>query len=108
LLRDGSELTVAVELDKQQTQQIAADTLHPALRGAELRSDDRQGIRVTAVESGSPADRIGLRENDVVIAVNRQLVNNARELQQAISETSGVVALNLRRGNSQLYLVLPN
>lgn len=108
LLRDGSELAVSVELDQQQAQQITADNLHPALRGADLRADDRQGIRVTAVESGSPAERIGLRENDVVIAINRQLVNNARELQQAISESNGVVALNVRRGNSQLYLVLPN
>lgn len=107
LLREGKELVVTVELDSQQAQQVAADSLHPALRGAELRSDDRHGIRVSNVESGSPAERIGLRENDVILAVNRQPISSTRELQQAIRDARGVVALNVRRGNTQLYLVLP-
>lgn len=108
LLRDGSELKVTVELDQQESQQITADILHPALRGAELSTRDQQGVVVTAVETNSPAARLGLRENDVIVAVNRQVVNNTRELQNLIQNTQGVVALNLLRGNSQLYLVLPN
>lgn len=108
LLREGREITVTVELDEQQRQQITADILHPALRGAELSTHDQRGVVVTSVESNSPAERIGLRENDIILAVNRQSVSNTRELQNMIQNAQGVVALNLRRGNSQLYLVLPN
>lgn len=108
ILRDGRERQVTVELQQREAEQIEAATLHPNLRGAELSSDDRQGIRVTAIESGSPAHRVGLRENDVIIAVNRQPVNSNRELQQAMENARGVIALNLRRGNQHLYLVLQN
>lgn len=108
ILRDGDERQVDVELEKRVADQIEAASVHPGLQGAELTSDDRQGIRVTSVESGSPAERIGLRENDVILAVNRQPVSSNRELQQAIQSSRGVIALNLRRGNTQLYLVLQN
>lgn len=108
ILRDGDERQVDVELEKRVADQIEAASVHPGLQGAELTSDDRQGIRVTSVESGSPAERIGLRENDVILAVNRQPVSSNRELQQAIQNSRGVIALNLRRGNTQLYLVLQN
>src|SRR5690554_1996463 len=108
ILRDGDERQVDVELEKRVADQIEAASVHPGLQGAELTSDDRQGIRVTSVESGSPAERIGLRENDVILAVNRQPVSNNRELQQAIQNSRDVIALNLRRGNTQLYLVLQN
>jgi len=108
ILRDGDERQVDVELEKRVADQIEAASVHPGLQGAELTSDDRQGIRVTSVESGSPAERIGLRENDVILAVNRQPVSSNRELQQAIQSSRDVIALNLRRGNTQLYLVLQN
>lgn len=108
ILRDGDERQIDVELEKRVADQIEAASVHPGLQGAELTSDDRQGIRVTSVESGSPAERIGLRENDVILAVNRQPVSSNRELQQAIQNSRGVIALNLRRGNTQLYLVLQN
>lgn len=108
ILRDGDERQIDVELEKRVADQIEAASVHPGLQGAELTSDDRQGIRVTSVESGSPAERIGLRENDIILAVNRQPVSSNRELQQAIQNSRGVIALNLRRGNTQLYLVLQN
>ncbi|MCH8501262.1 MAG: DegQ family serine endoprotease [Aliidiomarina sp.] len=108
ILRDGDERQIEVELEKRVADQIEAASVHPGLQGAELTSDDRQGIRVTSVESGSPAERIGLRENDVILAVNRQPVSSNRDLQEAIQNSRGVIALNLRRGNTQLYLVLQN
>lgn len=106
VLRDGESLEFDVELREIEAQQVSAESLHPALRGAELDNTDR-GIRVTSIESGTPAERIGLRENDLIIAVNRQRITTVAELQQMMSETEGVIALNVQRGNAGLYLVLP-
>lgn len=108
LLRDGREQTVRVTLDSQEQQQVRADNVHPALEGTELSNDERGGIRVSEVASGSPAARLGLREGDVIIAVNRQRVESVQDLQRNVEGARGVVALHIRRGNSTLYVVLPN
>ncbi|TRW50431.1 DegQ family serine endoprotease [Aliidiomarina halalkaliphila] len=108
VLREGREMNVTVELDERGTQQVNADSIHPALEGAELTREERGGIRIESVESGSPAARLGLREGDVIIAVNRQRVDSVQDLQRFVQNARGVVALNLRRGNSSLYVVLPN
>ncbi|WP_194756253.1 DegQ family serine endoprotease [Aliidiomarina indica] len=108
ILRDGQEINATVTLDERSTQQVQADTIHPALEGAELVSEERGGIRIRAVASGSPAARIGLREDDVIIAVNRQRVDSPQDLQRLVQNARGVIALNIRRENSSLYVVLPN
>ncbi|RUO26643.1 serine endoprotease DegQ [Aliidiomarina minuta] len=107
VLRDGEEINIDVELLERDTQ-VTASLVHPALQGAQLSSaDNQQGVRITAVESNTPAERIGLQEDDLIIAVNRQRVTSLGELRRMLDDTSGVVALHVRRGNSTLYLVLP-
>lgn len=107
LLREGDEITVEVELEEQTTQAAAA-SMHPALQGAQLSSlDNQQGVRISSVDEQSPAQQIGLRPNDVIIAVNRQRVTSVGELRRHLDEAQGVIAMHVRRGNSTLYLVLP-
>lgn len=108
VLRDGEELTIQVELEEHNTEVVAA-AMHPALQGAQLSSlDNQQGVRITNIESGSPAERIGLHEDDIIIAVNRQRITNIGDLRRMLENAQGVVAMHVRRGNSTLYLVLPN
>lgn len=107
LLRDGDELEVEVELRQQDATEVTAENMHPALRGAQLSASD-QGVQVRSVEEGTPAERIGLKEGDVIVAVNRSRVNTVGDLRRTLRDTQGVIALNVRRGNSQLYLILPN
>jgi S1-C subfamily serine protease len=52
------------------------------------------------------AARYGLRKDDVIVAVNRRPVNSVAELRQAMDQAGNVIALNIRRGNTSLYLVL--
>lgn len=105
VLRDGDERTFKVTLSAEETA-VAAEQLHPALQGATLAPNEGGGITITELEEGSMAARYGLRKDDIISAVNRQPVNTVSELRSALDNADGVVALNIRRGNSSLYLVL--
>ncbi|WP_417683134.1 DegQ family serine endoprotease [Pseudidiomarina aquimaris] len=105
VLRDGDERTFEVTLSAEETA-VAAEQLHPALQGATLAPNEGGGITITELEEGSMAARYGLRKDDIISAVNRQPVNTVSELRSALDNADGVVALNIRRGNSSLYLVL--
>ncbi|PTB93149.1 serine endoprotease DegQ, partial [Marinobacter sp. Z-F4-2] len=104
VLRDGDERQYTVTLNQDDTV-VEAETLHPALQGVTLETTDG-GILISDVEEGSIAARYGLRDDDVIIGVNRQRVTTVTELKQVLENTEGVIALNIRRGNSSLYLVL--
>lgn len=104
VLRDGDEREYTVTLSPDDTV-VEAETLHPALQGVTLETTD-SGILISDVEEGSIAARYGLRDDDVIIGVNRQRVTTVTELKQVLENTEGVIALNIRRGNSSLYLVL--
>ncbi len=105
VLRDGKKRTFDVTLAADETA-VVAGNLHPALNGVSLASNDDKGVIITAIEEGTLAERYGLRKDDVILAVNRTPVNTISELREAFAQAGPVVALNLRRGNSQLYLVL--
>ncbi|WP_413242892.1 DegQ family serine endoprotease [Pseudidiomarina sp.] len=105
VLRDGKERNFKVTLSEMETAVTAAE-LHPALSGATLAVSDSGGVLIAELEENSVAARYGLREKDVILAVNRQPVNNLTELRQALDNAGNVIALNIRRGNSSLYLVL--
>lgn len=108
ILRDGEELEVKVELLERDTEVVAA-AMHAALQGAQLSGlDNNQGVRISSIEEGSPAHRLGLQADDVIIALNRQRVSSVSELRRLLDNAQGVVAIHVRRGNSTLYLVLPN
>lgn len=108
ILRDGEELEVKVELLERDTE-VTAAAMHAALQGAQLASlENNQGVRITQIDEASPAQRLGLQAGDVIIGVNRQRVTSVSELRRMLDNTQGVLAMHVRRGNSTLYLVLPN
>lgn len=108
ILRDGEQLEITVELLERDTEVVAA-AMHSALQGAQLSSlDNNQGVRITSIDDGSPAQRLGLQADDVIIGVNRQRVTSVSELRRMLDNSQGVLAMHVRRGNSTLYLVLPN
>lgn len=108
IVRDGKSMDIDVTLGSQDVE-VTASSIHPALEGATLAvSGDPAGIEITQIEDGSPAARVGLEEGDIIRGVNRQGVSSMGDLRSVIEDTSGVVALNIQRGSSSLYLVLRN
>ena len=65
------------------------------------------GIRVVEVTSGSPAWQSGLRSGDVILSVNRQWVFSLEDLVQIVNGRTRGLLLNIQRGESALFLVIP-
>jgi S1-C subfamily serine protease len=85
-----------------------------ALQGAQFRDVPRddpryssaKGAIVARIEPGSSASRSGLREGDVITAVNRTPVASAADLLKALRQQTGRIALNVQRGDAQMYLLI--
>ena len=110
VIRDGNEKSLNVTLGEQTNIKTTADKLHEGLTGAELTntnaSDSIQGVKITTVEKGSPAEAYQLQTGDIIIAVNRQRVKNLAELRKIIEKQTGVLALNIQRDDRTIYLVV--
>ena len=65
------------------------------------------GIRVVEVASGSAAWRAGLRSGDIILSVNRQWVFSLEDLVQIVNGRTSGLLLNIQRGESALFLVIP-
>lgn len=112
VIRDGKARSFTAEVAKVRVATAPAGEATPQLQGAMLRDleegSGRQGggVLVASVERGSPAWRVGLREGDVIVAVNRSEVSSVADASRALSRAGPVVALNVRRGNTMLYMVV--
>lgn len=65
-----------------------------------------QGVLVIKVNPGSQAWGAGLREEDIIVSVNKQKVTNIAELKKAVAIKKNGILLNVRRGNAALYIII--
>lgn len=73
-------------------------------RVKELGLSDERGAIVMKVVEGGPAEKAGLKENDVVVSFNGRRVDSVRELQRLLSETPAERRISIevmRGGNHQ-------
>eukprot|EP01093_Parvamoeba_rugata_P014983 TRINITY_DN506_c0_g1_i14.p1 TRINITY_DN506_c0_g1~~TRINITY_DN506_c0_g1_i14.p1 ORF type:complete len:455 (+),score=123.09 TRINITY_DN506_c0_g1_i14:8646-10010(+) len=110
VMRKGEEVSLDVTLDDATQSTVTAAQIHPALEGATLTNgaDDsgNVGVVISEIVRNSPAARIGLKSDDVILGVNRVRTSSVADFRNALDEAKGVIALNVRRGNSTLYLVI--
>ncbi len=68
-----------------------------------------QGVVVTKVADGGPAQRAGIRPGDVILELNRQAVRKPDDVASAIGKMKeGEMALlRVRRGDSAAYVAVP-
>ncbi|MDZ7279437.1 serine endoprotease DegP [Pantoea eucrina] len=105
LLRDGKPVNVTVELQQSTQDKVQSATIYNGIEGADL-SNAPKGVRVDSVKPGSAAARIGLKKGDVILGVNQQPVANLGELRKILDTKPSVLALNVQRGDSSLYLLM--
>ncbi len=110
VIRGGEVKIIDVTLDAAGPTQAEAKDIHPALEGAEFSngqdSSGENAVIVDSVEARSPAARIGLREGDIILGVNRRRIENIEELTDRVNDNKDVIALNVQRGNTNLFIVI--
>ena len=109
LIRDGKPVTVSVELQQSKQVKVDSGNIYTGIEGADLSNYDAQkvkGVKVDSVKAGSAAARIGLKKDDVILGVNQQPVANLGELRKILDTKPSVLALNIKRGDSTIYLLM--
>ena len=123
VMRGGEERTLQVELGKlDEGAQVAAaegelgEESGPAAFGLrvqpltpelaeQLSVDESEGVVVSAVEPGSPADEAGLRRGDVILEVDQQPVASVAAFQKATQGRDKALLL-VRRADATIFVAV--
>ncbi len=107
LLRDGKAVNVSLELQQSSQNQVDSSTIFSGIEGAEMSNKGAdKGVVVNNVKANSPAARIGLKKGDVIMGANQQPVKNIAELRKILDSKPSVLALNIQRGDTSIYLLM--
>ena len=107
LLRDGKPVNVSLELQQSSQNQVDSSTIFSGIEGAEMSNKGAdKGVVVNNVKANSPAARIGLKKGDVIMGVTQQPVKNIAELRKILDSKPSVLALNIQRGDTSIYLLM--
>ena len=110
--RDGRKLTLPVRLTTD-SGRFAGKSLDGRLDGVNFselpekwRQQGASGVRIAAVQEGSRAAELGLREDDLLIAINRRQVNGLADLRRLSGRLPEQALLSIQRGRRVLPLLL--
>jgi serine protease DegQ len=113
LVREGEEITLGTELRAPELRVLKGDSLDPRLAGVEfselgdsLRRQGMAGVSVSRIASASHAYAGGLRNGDVIVAVNRRDLSGANDFERLASSRPRQLMLTLLRGEEAFYLLL--
>jgi serine protease Do/serine protease DegQ len=104
---NGEKKDIKIKLEKAPKQEIAAVEDRETLKGASFsNADTGKGVVVKDIQRGSAAASAGLRPGDVVLSVNRKSIANVDEFEQALKNGGRQVALSVKRGDEDLFLII--
>jgi serine protease Do len=120
VMRDGKEETVKITIAEMKDEVeeapsgeseaygLAVQNLTPEIAESLGIGIDVQGVLVSSVEPGSPADEAGLRRGDVIVEVNRKPVKDVEAYGKEMKATGEgkSVLLLVRRGENTVFLAL--
>ncbi len=113
-IRNKKTMSVTTHVGNTSTGQITASTDMPLLQGTQLKelsaSQSFQGVTagllITAIAANSAAAQVGLREGDIILAVNKRKVKTLTDLNKAAQLSRKQLLIHLQRGQNFLYLVI--
>ena len=107
-LRDGDRLVQEVVIRAVKAEISLKGPASKYLEGATLgeSSEDKMGVVVLKVEPGSGAWHSGLRDDDIILSINRVRIQSLDDVENAVARNASGLLLNIRRGNSALFLVI--
>ncbi len=107
VVRDGKERTLTVSIGKLQEEAVAAAEQGTGLgltvreltpdAAKKLSVKKAEGVVVTEIKPGSPADVAGLRKGDVILEVNRNPVKSLSAYDRVVKD--------IKKGQNALFLV---
>lgn len=114
VLRDGQRLSLNLNIQAYQGPRLAAGRWIRRLAGAHLGELDAShhpagqsaGVEVAQVDPGSAAARAGLRQGDIILAINQVEIDTLEQAEAALSRVRGALRLDIQRGDSRLVLML--
>ncbi len=110
VLREDKQLELSVTLSAQDQAKVTAGNLHEMLAGAEFSNgktiDGDNGIQISSIAQGSPADRLGLQKGDVIVGVGRARTETINQLRDILSKANGVIALQVQRDDVLFYVLI--
>lgn len=114
VIRDGRTRTIEVTIAETSQPVADAGRFNEKLEGARLSeiAPDHplagrvEGVQVAEVEPGSPAWRAGLRDDDVIVSINRQPVHDLATARTLLRKAGGTLLLNILRGEGALFIVI--
>ena len=119
VLRDGKEVKLSVTIGEYPEEEVLASAKGKGDLGLTVKRvtpqiaeslglDRAQGVVITMVEPGSPAEEAGLRPRDVIVEIDRKSILKLSDYQKAVTRIKkgkGVLFL-VRRGETTLFLAL--
>jgi serine protease Do len=118
VLRDKKEVALSVAVGELKEEEVVAaaeekgelgmavQRLTPELAES-LGLERAEGVVITSITPGGPADESGLRRGDVILEIDRKPVRNLADYTKTIGERKGKGILFLvRRGDNTLFLAL--
>ncbi|MDX6020697.1 serine endoprotease DegP [Scandinavium sp. V105_16] len=107
LVRDGKPVNVTIELQQSSQTQVDSSSIFNGIEGAEMSNKGNdKGVVVSSIKAGTPAAQIGLKKGDVIVGANQQPVKNIADLRKLLDSKPNVLALNIQRGDSTIYLLM--
>jgi serine protease Do len=97
-----SELAVQTETGPAEFGLVVQD-LNPEL-AERLGLDTAEGVLITAVEPGSPADDAQLRRGDVILEVDRSEIEDVDDLRARLNAADDGALFLIRRGEATLFV----
>jgi serine protease Do len=119
-LRKGKKKSFSVQLGELEAEERVASATHEEAPGAyglnvqnispdvaeHLDLESTEGVLITGVEPGSPAEEAGLRRGDVILEVNQEAVSDVGEFATALKGSEKGALLLVRRGNAEIFVPL--
>jgi serine protease Do len=119
VLRDKKEMSLPVNITELKEEEVVASAREKGELGLtvqkvtpqlaeELQLGKTQGVVITGVEAGSPADEAGLQQGDVIVEVDRKPIREITDFRQAVGgakKGQRILFLVRREGNS-LFVAL--
>ena len=103
VVRGRSEFEVKAKVGR-----LASDNI---LNGVVLRNRETSGgrkyVRIQKIERGSLLQRKGLRKGDIILSIDRELVESTEDVQRRLTPSNGQALLYIQRGEDTSYVQIP-